>query len=108
MPEFKKAAALLEGIAGVAAVNCESKKNKKFCNKYDIPGFPTLQLFSRLNDINGEEYNGGHNAQDIARWVKQMLDPSLITLTSENFKSDVMDSDDIWLVDYSAGAWCPP
>jgi len=106
MPVFKKTAALLEGVAAVAAVNCERRENKRLCRQ--IKGYPTLKLYSRVHDVNAETYNDEHKPDVIYRWVKRSLDPALIRLDSENYQTEVMESDDIWLVDFSAGAWCPP
>merc|ERR1711879_447940 len=43
-PQWERAAASLEGVVGVGAVNCDEDKNKQLCGQYGIQGFPTIKF----------------------------------------------------------------
>ncbi|KAJ9132109.1 Protein disulfide-isomerase MPD1 [Pleurostoma richardsiae] len=43
-PAYEKAARNLEGLANVAAVNCDDDANKPFCGSMGVQGFPTLKI----------------------------------------------------------------
>lgn len=42
-PAFEKAAQNLEGLAQVAAMNCDDDQNKELCAAMGVKGFPTLK-----------------------------------------------------------------
>ncbi|KAI1819889.1 thioredoxin-domain-containing protein [Xylaria intraflava] len=43
-PAYEKAAKSLEGLAKVAAVNCDEDENKQLCGAMGVQGFPTLKI----------------------------------------------------------------
>jgi len=43
-PAYEKAAKNLQGLAKVAAVNCDEDNNKPFCGSMGVQGFPTLKI----------------------------------------------------------------
>lgn len=100
--EYKKTGILLEDVAKVGAVNCEAEV--ALCNRYGVQGYPTLMLFTK-GDV--ETYgHGAHTADAIYGWVKQSLQNNVITLTSKN--AELANNGSLWIVDFSAGAWCGP
>lgn len=116
VPEYKKAAAALKGIAKVGAV--DSDQHKSFGSKYGVTGFPTLKIFTKNKHT---PYQGQRTAEAFVDTVlKAAKDkayanlgkgPSsddksdVITLTDSNFKELVLESDDLWLVEFYA-PWC--
>jgi len=109
VPKFKKAAVLLEGIVSLGAVNCE--KHQGLCHQQDIQSYPTLKFFhpvERGEAQETEQYTGGHNPEDVYSWVTQSLSNELVHLTVDNFEDLVTNSNDLWLIDFSAGSWCGP
>ena len=38
----------------------------------------------------------------------QNKESALVELSNENFQENVIDSEDVWLVQFTAGQWCPP
>jgi protein disulfide-isomerase A6 len=67
-PAYEKAAKSLEGLAKVAAVDCDDDSNKPFCGQFGVQGFPTLKII-RPGKKPGkpivEDYNGQRTAKDI-------------------------------------------
>ncbi|KAI1424444.1 thioredoxin-domain-containing protein [Xylaria sp. FL1777] len=43
-PAYEKAAKNLDGLAKVAAVNCDEDENKQLCSMMGVQGFPTLKI----------------------------------------------------------------
>ena len=67
-PAYEKAAKNLEGLAKVAAVNCNEDENKQLCGTMEIKGFPTLKIVKPGNKYGRpivEEYQGPRTAKGI-------------------------------------------
>jgi protein disulfide-isomerase A6 len=71
-PAYEKAATALDGIARVAAVNCDEEENKTFCGSMDVKGFPTLKIVKPVKSRDGkksrpmvEDYQGERTAKAI-------------------------------------------
>jgi len=72
-PAYEKAAAAVDGIARVAAVNCDEEDNKSFCSSMGVQGFPTLKIVKPGKSKDGkkarpvvEDYQGARTAKAIA------------------------------------------
>ncbi|XP_053609121.1 protein disulfide-isomerase A6 homolog isoform X2 [Plodia interpunctella] len=119
VPEFQKAAKALKGIIKMGAVNADN--HKSLAQKYGISGFPTLKIFSGGKHT---PYNGARNAAGFieaglkaakekayrslghkAGGSSDKSDSDVVTLTDSNFKELVLDSEDMWLVEFYA-PWC--
>nr|XP_033340579.1 protein disulfide-isomerase A6 homolog [Megalopta genalis] len=120
-PEYNKAANALKGIVKFGAVNADEHMNVG--SKYGIKGIPTIKIFG-IND-KPEDYVGPRTSdgildaalnainqrvsafrrkkgKDDSKW-KDSKD--VIELTDENFDDIVMNSEDMWLVEFYA-PWC--
>ncbi|XP_018578009.1 protein disulfide-isomerase A6 homolog [Anoplophora glabripennis] len=123
VPEYTKAANALKGIVKVGAANVD--EHKELGGRYGVRGFPTIKIFG-ADKNKPEDYNGGRTAKDIAEAalkaarskVKTVLDggsssrssdsgddKDVIELTDSNFDKLVVQSDDMWLVEFFA-PWC--
>ncbi|KAJ8926879.1 hypothetical protein NQ314_020730 [Rhamnusium bicolor] len=122
VPEYTKAANALKGVVKVGAANVD--EHKELGGKYDVRGFPTIKIFG-ANKNKPEDYNGARTAKDIVEAalkavkgkVKASLnggssgsndsgdDSDVIELTDNNFDKLVLQSDDMWLVEFFA-PWC--
>ncbi|CAG9796931.1 unnamed protein product [Diatraea saccharalis] len=118
VPEYKKAARALKGIVKVGAVNAD--EHKSLSQKYGVTGFPTIKIFTGSKNT---PYQGQRNAESFVdaalKAAKEKAYDNLgkksggsssdksdvITLTDSNFKELVLDSDDLWLVEFYA-PWC--
>ncbi|TGZ56972.1 protein disulfide-isomerase A6 homolog [Temnothorax longispinosus] len=122
LPEYDKAATALKGVVKVGAVNAD--EHKSLGGKYGVRGFPTIKIFGL--DKKPEDYNGPRSAAGIvdaalnaaSQKVRRALsgktsggeskskDPKdVIELTDENFDKTVLNSEDMWLVEFYA-PWC--
>jgi protein disulfide-isomerase A6 len=105
-------------------VDCDVHKD--IASKFGVQGFPTLKIFSGKDKF---DYNGERVAKAIAeaglaqarKKVKEQLDggssggssgkssggskDEVIELTDSNFDKLVLQSDDVWLVEFFA-PWC--
>ncbi|ENN76828.1 hypothetical protein YQE_06669, partial [Dendroctonus ponderosae] len=125
VPEYTKAATVLKGVVKVGAVNAD--EHKELAERYNVRGFPTLKVFG-ANKYTPADYNGNRVAEDIVKAgvnaakakVKAALDrrsgrsssgssddssEGVIQLTDSNFDKLVLQSDDMWLVEFYA-PWC--
>jgi protein disulfide-isomerase A6 len=127
VPEYSKAATALKGVIKVGAVNVD--EHKSLGGQYGVKGFPTIKVFG-ANKNKPDEYNGPRTAQGLVdagfdalrgKVSGQMSgkksggsssdgnkkgDPKdVIELTDSNFDSLVLNSEDMWLVEFYA-PWC--
>ncbi|GAB0133257.1 hypothetical protein EsDP_00001669 [Epichloe bromicola] len=72
-PAYEKAAKNLEGLAKVAAVDCDDEANKQFCGAMGVQGFPTLKIVRPGKKSGGkpvvEDYQGPRTASSIIEAV---------------------------------------
>ncbi|KAI2652043.1 Protein disulfide-isomerase A6 [Labeo rohita] len=130
-PEWKKAATALKGIVKVGAVDAD--QHNSLGGQYGVRGFPTIKIFG-ANKNKPEDYQGGRSSQAIVdaalnalrSLVKDRLGgktggsdhgrqsgggggagnkKDVVELTDDNFDRTVLDSDDVWLVEFFA-PWC--
>jgi protein disulfide-isomerase A6 len=67
-PAYEKAAQNLNGLAKVAAVNCDDDENKAFCGQMGVQGFPTLKIVTpskKPGKPRVEDYQGARTAKGI-------------------------------------------
>uniref|UniRef100_A0A7G3AUH1 Protein disulfide-isomerase A6 homolog n=1 Tax=Lutzomyia longipalpis TaxID=7200 RepID=A0A7G3AUH1_LUTLO len=127
VPEYQKAATALKGAVKVGAVNAD--EHKSLAGEYGVRGFPTLKIFG-ANKKSAIDYSGQRTADAIAEAalaeVKKKVKAALggkggssgggsdsnggksddvIELTDSNFDKLVLNSDDVWLVEFFA-PWC--
>uniref|UniRef100_A0A673C5A5 Protein disulfide-isomerase A6 n=1 Tax=Sphaeramia orbicularis TaxID=375764 RepID=A0A673C5A5_9TELE len=124
-PEWKKAATALKGIVKIGAIDAD--QHKSLAGQYSIRGFPTIKIFGG-NKNKPEEYQGGRSSQAIVDGAmnalrtlvkdrlsgkaggssynnSEMKKDDVVELTDDNFDKMVLDSDDVWLVEFFA-PWC--
>lgn len=94
-PAYEKAAKNLDGLAKVAAVNCDEDTNKPFCGQMGVQGFPTLKIVTpskKPGKPRVEDYQGPRSAKGIVdavadripNHVKRITDKSLDEWLSED------------------------
>ncbi|CAN8027235.1 unnamed protein product, partial [Ixodes persulcatus] len=120
-PEYIKAAAALKGVVKVGAVDAD--KDKSLAGQYGVRGFPTVKIFG-VNKNSPTDFNGARTAEGVAsaglQELKKVVDQRLgkktssggskgksdvIELDESNFEELVLDSEDLWLVEFFA-PWC--
>jgi protein disulfide-isomerase A6 len=126
--EYSKAATALKGIVKVGAVDADA--HNSLGSRFGVRGFPTIKIFG-ANKGSPIDYNGARNAgglidaafKELRRVVDNRVGGSsgrssgdsgsgkkadkkdVIELTDSNFKEKVLESDDLWLVEFFA-PWC--
>ncbi|CAK9259751.1 unnamed protein product [Sphagnum jensenii] len=126
-PQWEKVATALKGIVTVAAVDADTHRD--LAQEYGIQGFPTIKLFGLGKSP--VDYQGAREAKPIVEYALQQskslaLDrlsgksgmgskksggkkdggaSASVDLTTANFDKLVIQSDDIWLVEFFA-PWC--
>lgn len=125
-PEYQKAAKALKGVVKVGAVNMD--EHQSVGAPYDVRGFPTLKVFG-VNKNKPADYNGARTAggivdralSELSSIVRSRLggrsgggggsssgsddSKDVVELTDGNFEELVLNSDDLWLVEFFA-PWC--
>lgn len=86
-PAYEKAAKNLEGLAKVAAVNCDDDANKPFCGTMGIQGFPTLKIV-RPKKGGGkamvQDYQGQRTASAIVDAVVQQINNYVVKIEDKS------------------------
>ncbi|KAJ9463325.1 putative protein disulfide-isomerase A6 [Diplonema papillatum] len=129
VPEMEKVAKALKGVVTVAAVDADAHRDVG--GNYQVQGFPTLMLFA--DDRNTPiPFNGGRTAKELAsfamREAQKVVDARMsgkkagggggggggkkssggsdvVELTEANFEELVLQSSDLWMVEFFA-PWC--
>lgn len=86
-PAYEKAAKNLDGLAKVAAVNCDEDENKPFCGQMGVQGFPTLKIVTpskKPGKPSVEDYQGPRTAKGIADAVVEKIPNHVKRLTDKN------------------------
>lgn len=114
-----------QGVVKVAAIDAD--KYKSFAGRYNVQGFPTVKIFVDKNkpqDFSGDRTAAGVT-DEIIKSVKNKINAQLqgvpygssksskksssgddvVELTDSNFDKLVLNSEDIWLVEFFA-PWC--
>ncbi|KZF26061.1 thioredoxin-domain-containing protein [Xylona heveae TC161] len=97
-PAYEKAARNLQGLAKVAAVNCDDESNQAFCGSMGIQGFPSLKIVvpsKKAGRPSVEDYMGARSAKAIVdavvdripNHVKRIGDKSLDSWLKEGNSS---------------------
>ncbi|XP_069462072.1 protein disulfide-isomerase A6 [Ambystoma mexicanum] len=127
--DWKKAASALKGVVKIGAVDAD--KHQSLGGQYGVKGFPTIKIFSS-NKNKPEDYQGGRTGEAIVdsalsalrSLVKDRLGgrssggyesgrrsggggskKDVVELNDDNFDATVLNSEDIWLVEFFA-PWC--
>ncbi|XP_024901560.1 protein disulfide-isomerase A6, partial [Pteropus alecto] len=128
-PEWKKVATALKDVVKVGAVDAD--KHQSLGGQYGVQGFPTIKIFGS-NKNKPEDYQGARTSEAIVdaalSAVRQLVKDRLagrgggyssgrqgrsessskkdvIELTDDSFDKNVLDSDDVWMVEFYA-PWC--
>ncbi|KAL7271586.1 hypothetical protein RUND412_005645 [Rhizina undulata] len=84
-PAYEKTAKALNGLAKVAAVNCDEEQNKPFCHQAGVTGFPTLKIFrpsGKKGKPDSEVYQGARTAKGMVDAVVERMPNHVIRLKS--------------------------
>ncbi|KAF7551926.1 hypothetical protein G7Z17_g4656 [Cylindrodendrum hubeiense] len=84
-PAYEKVAKSLDGLAKVAAIDCDEESNKQFCSMQGVKGFPSLKIV-RPGKKSGrpvvEDYNGERTAAAISQAVAAKINNHVTRVTS--------------------------
>ncbi|KAI4501762.1 hypothetical protein M0802_003097 [Mischocyttarus mexicanus] len=127
--EYDKAATALKGIAKLGAINAD--EHQSFSYDHNVRGYPTFKIFGK-DKKKPEEFNGPRSAAGLIEAATSALadiayarigyekssssnsgsshkkakdSKDVIELTDENFDKLVLNSEDMWLVEFYA-PWC--
>ena len=98
-PAYEKAARNLDGLAKVAAVNCDEELNKALCGQMGVQGFPTLKIVKpgqKKGKPVVEDYQGQRTAKGIVDAVIDKI-PNHVTRLQDSTL-------DTWLADTKTSA----
>ncbi|XP_055855238.1 protein disulfide-isomerase A6 homolog [Episyrphus balteatus] len=121
VPEYKKLAKAVKGVIKVGSVNAD--EHNSLGGRFGVKGFPTIKIFG-ANKRSPVDFNGQRTAKAMAEAglaeAKKKVQASfgggsgdsgssssndVIELTDANFDKLVLQSDDVWLVEFFA-PWC--
>ncbi|GJC90364.1 putative protein disulfide-isomerase DDB_G0275025 [Colletotrichum liriopes] len=89
-PAYEKAAKNLNGLAKVAAVDCDEDANKPLCGQFGVQGFPTLKIV-RPGKKPGkpvvEDYQGPRTATGIVEAVIDKINNHVKRVTDKDLDS---------------------
>ncbi|XDG08869.1 hypothetical protein ABKA04_008484 [Annulohypoxylon sp. FPYF3050] len=95
-PAYEKAARNLEGLAHVAAVNCDEDENKQLCGMMGVKGFPTLKTVrpGKKGKPIVEDYNGPRTAKGIVDAVVEKINNHVKRVTDKDIDSFLSTKND--------------
>lgn len=89
-PAYEKAATALQGLAKVAAVDCDAEENKPFCGRMGVQGFPTLKIVKPGKKPGRpivEDYQGPRTAKGIVEAVKEKIPNRVSRLKDDDYEA---------------------
>ncbi|KAI1864059.1 uncharacterized protein JN550_009079 [Neoarthrinium moseri] len=96
-PAYEKAAKNLDGLARVAAINCDEDENKPLCGQFGVQGFPTIKI-ARPGKKYGkpvvDDYNGPRSAKDIVNAVVDKINNHVKKVTDKDFDAFLSTNND--------------
>ncbi|PGH06868.1 protein disulfide-isomerase domain [Blastomyces parvus] len=96
-PAYEKAAKSLEGLAKVAAVNCDDDSNKQFCGQMGVKGFPTLKVITPSKQPGKprvEDYEGARTAKAIVDYVVEKIPNHIKRLQDKDLDGWLKENND--------------
>ncbi|CCC07931.1 hypothetical protein SMACR_01494 [Sordaria macrospora] len=97
-PAYEKAAKNLEGLAKVAAVNCDDDANKPFCGSMGVKGFPTLKIVRPGKKAGSkpvvEDYQGQRTASAIVDAVVSRINNHVVKVEDKNLDNFLSDKNE--------------
>lgn len=97
-PAYEKAAQKLQGLAKVAAVDCDDDANKQLCGSMGVKGFPTLKIVRPRKGGGGkptvEDYNGQRTAAAIVEAVVGSINNHVKKITDKDVDAFLSDKND--------------
>ncbi|KAL2168901.1 hypothetical protein VTG60DRAFT_6736 [Thermothelomyces hinnuleus] len=95
-PAYEKVAKNLEGLAKVAAVNCDDDANKPLCGSMGVQGFPTLKIV-RPKKGGGkpvvQDYQGQRTASAIVDAVVQHINNYVVKVEDKSLDNFLADKE---------------
>ncbi|OAA55186.1 Thioredoxin-like fold protein [Cordyceps fumosorosea ARSEF 2679] len=95
-PAYEKAATNLQGLAKVAAVDCDEDANKQLCGSMGVKGFPTLKIVrpgKKAGRPVVEDYNGGRTAGAIVEAVAAKINNHVARLADKDLEGFLAGGD---------------
>ncbi|KND91094.1 putative protein disulfide-isomerase [Tolypocladium ophioglossoides CBS 100239] len=90
-PAYEKAARNLEGLAKVAAIDCDDEANKQFCGAMGVQGFPTLKIVRPGKKPGGkpvvEDYQGPRTATGISEALVAKINNHVARVADKDINS---------------------
>ncbi|KAI1816848.1 thioredoxin-domain-containing protein [Poronia punctata] len=89
-PAYEKAAKNLDGLAKVAAVNCDEDENKELCSRMRVRGFPTLKMVRPSKSGSKpivDDYQGQRTAKAIVDAVVENINNHVQRVTDKDVES---------------------
>lgn len=89
-PAYEKAAKNLEGLAKVAAIDCDDDANKPFCGSMGVQGFPTLKIVrpgKKYGKPVVEDYQGQRTAGAISEAVSSKINNHVTRVSDKDLDS---------------------
>ncbi|KAJ8922000.1 hypothetical protein NQ315_008638 [Exocentrus adspersus] len=84
-------------------IDCTLHRN--LCAQQGVNSYPTIMLY---NSSQAQRFSGVLNADSIAEFINDMMNPTVISLDKDNFVQITRKSkDEMWVVDFYA-PWCGP
>ena len=89
-PAYEKAAKNLDGLAKVAAIDCDDDINKAFCGNMGVKGFPTLKIVRPAKKGGHpivEDYQGQRATKNIVDAVMRSINNHVLRVTDNDVDS---------------------
>ncbi|KAF4344085.1 disulfide-isomerase [Fusarium beomiforme] len=89
-PAYEKAAKNLDGLAQVAAIDCDDESNKQFCGGMGVQGFPTLKIVrpgKKTGNPVVEDYQGQRTAGAIQEAVMSKINNHVTRVSDKDLDS---------------------
>lgn len=114
-PEWTKAGKKLGSAGPVRLATVDGTVESDLSKKYDVKGYPTIKVFGKDKSKAPTSYEGQREAKAIVDYALDLAKPKeeepddsdskVVILTKDNFEETVLQSSDLFIVEFFA-PWC--
>jgi DnaJ family protein C protein 10 len=107
-PEWRRLAKMVKDMVDVKVAQVDCQAHRTLCQQENVQSYPTIRLYPQGHSDSSVFHvysNWYRDAPSLRAWLFEYL-PSLVTnLDASKFHSEVLQSNDPWIVDFYA-PWC--
>ena len=89
-PEYMQAAEILDE-KGIYLAQIDCTKQQELCQKFNIPGYPSIKVFKNHDLENPKEYQGARSSDNIVEYMLKQSMPAVQIIDSDDRLAEILE-----------------